>query len=82
MKGVKLSRWGLLSGILVMGLVLAGTRVPTEAKSLKEIAKRFEGTTVNVLWYTFPSMLWIHDLFPEFEKEYGIRVNIDVVPQL
>lgn len=81
MKGVKLSRWGLLSGILVMGLVLAGTRVPTEAKSLKEIAKRFEGTTVNVLWYTFPSMLWIHDLFPEFEKEYGIRVNIDVVPQ-
>lgn len=52
-----------------------------DAKSLKEIAKRYRGTTINVLWYTFPSMMWIHELLPKFQKEYDIKVNLDLVPQ-
>lgn len=45
-----------------------------------EYQKQFAGTELNVLAPAMPQFSAIWKLLPEFEKEYGIKVNVDESP--
>jgi multiple sugar transport system substrate-binding protein len=65
----------------LMGVAMAAmlaTAGPAVAKT--EYQKQFAGTEINVLAPAMPQFASIWKMLPEFEKEYGIKINVDEVP--
>ena len=63
----------------LLGCAAAGLAMP--ALSMAQARKRqFEGRTVNLLAVQFGHHQHLWNLIPEFEKETGIKVNLEYAP--
>src|SRR5690554_1408418 len=64
-----------LIGLILLIVLLQGLVIPTFA------AERFDGTRLNVIAQQHWSTESLRELLPEFEKETGIKVVFDILPQ-
>lgn len=64
-----------LGAAVVASLALSGAAI-----AQTEYQKKFEGVELNVMNPGFPQFAALWKFLPEFEEEYGIKVNVDEVP--
>ena len=66
----------LMAGVAIAALLpMANT-----AMAKTDYQKQFEGVELNVLAPSISDVSAVWKLIPEFEKEYGIKVNVDEAP--
>ncbi len=65
---------------MAVGMVLAGT--PSYAQSAPSVDwQKYSGTTLRVMLNSHPWQKFIQPLIPEFEKQTGIHVQLEVYPE-
>ena len=69
------------ASVLIGSAVLAAPlATPHIARAKSAAHSKLEGATINVLAVQFAHHAHIWDQIPDFEKEYGIKVNIEFAP--
>lgn len=64
----------------LIGAAAAALAMPHLARAKTDAMKRHEGRTLNLLAVQFGHHQHLWNLIPEFEKAYGIKVNLEYAP--